>query len=413
MKTELDDHVWALHAMEAAIQRDRGAQLLDDVAAFLARFVAFPSTEARDAVALWTVHAHAILSFESTPRLAVLSPEKGSGKTRCLEVLELLTPEPMHAVNATPAALFRAVEAKQPTILFDEIDTYFGPKAKDHEELRGLLNAGHRKGAVAYRCVGEGTKMEVKEFPAYCAVALAGIGGLPDTILDRSVVVRMRRRAPDERVEPFRIRKVTPPGTKLKARIAAWVAAHHEDLADIEPDMPLEDRPADVWEPLVAIADTAGGHWPARAREVALALNAVRSDADASYGVRLLTDVAAVFAAEDVDAIFTATIVEKLNEIEDAPYSAWGRGAGIKPRDIARILGQYEITPKDIRMGATVRKGYRRSDLDDALARYAPAPRVADRNTATATASATPELALTSGNAPSRGVAVESHVSGV
>ena len=132
----------------------------------------------------------------------MVSPEKGSGKTRLLEVLELLTPTARHAVNMTAAALFRAVEMDQPTLLFDEADTYFGPKAaKDHEELRGLVNAGHRRGAVAYRVVGKGAEMSVKAFPAFAAVALAGIGDLPDTILDRSVLIRMRRRAPDETVE--------------------------------------------------------------------------------------------------------------------------------------------------------------------------------------------------------------------
>jgi hypothetical protein len=193
---------------DEAERRGVGADLLDQVAAMLVRYVAFPSPAAQVAVTLWTAHAHAVTAFESTPRLALLSAEKGSGKTRTLEVLELLVPRPMHAVSATAAALFRAVEATQPTLLFDEADTYFGPMAKgDTEELRALVNAGHRKGAVAYRCYGDPSKMQVRAYPAFCAVALAGIGDLPPTILDRAVLVRMRRRAPDEQVEPFRRRK--------------------------------------------------------------------------------------------------------------------------------------------------------------------------------------------------------------
>jgi len=228
-----------------------GAELLDQVAALLGRYVAFPSPAARDAVALWAAHAHAVDAFESTPRLALLSPEKGSGKTRCLEVLELLVPTPMHAVNATAAALFRAVEAHKPTLLFDECDTYFGPMAKgDHEELRGLVNAGHRKGAVAYRCVGDPAKMQVKAFPAYAAVAIAGIGDIPATILDRAVLVRMRRRAPTEHIEPFRRRKALKAGDELREGLAAWAEANRGRLADAEPEMPpgLVDRPADVWK---------------------------------------------------------------------------------------------------------------------------------------------------------------------
>src|SRR6516164_1084806 len=203
------------------------AQLLNDVHAFLGRFVSYPSKEAHDAHVLWVAHAHLMDAWESTPRIAFLSPEPGSGKTRALEVTELLVPDPVVAVNVTPAYLFRKVGGAdgQPTILFDEIDTVFGPKAKEHEELRALLNSGHRRGAVAGRCVVRGKIVETEEIPSYAAVALAGLGWLPDTILSRSIIIRMRRRAPDERVEPFRRRTQAPIGEALRRRLAAWAEA--------------------------------------------------------------------------------------------------------------------------------------------------------------------------------------------
>ena len=158
------------------------AELLDQTEAFLTRFVSYPSEHARDAHTLWVAHTHVMGAWESTARLAALSPEKGSGKTRLLEVTELLVPRPIHAVNATPAYLFRKVSdpAGPPTILYDEIDTVFGPKARENEEIRGLINAGHRRGAVAGRAVARGSKITTEEIPAYCAVALAGIGDLPE-----------------------------------------------------------------------------------------------------------------------------------------------------------------------------------------------------------------------------------------
>ncbi|WP_292215994.1 hypothetical protein [Mesorhizobium sp.] len=182
---------------------DFAADLLDEVYAFTGRFVAYPSEDAHVAHVLWIAHAHMMAAWESTPRIAFLSPEPGSGKTRALEISELLVPRPVEAVNVTPAYLFRKVadEAGAPTILFDEIDTVFGPRAKDNEEIRGLLNAGHRRGAVAGRCVVRGKIVETEEIPAYCAVALAGLGDLPDTILTRSVIIRMRRRSPEETVD--------------------------------------------------------------------------------------------------------------------------------------------------------------------------------------------------------------------
>src|SRR6185295_4617223 len=177
-----------------------GRQILDNVYVFLGRFVAYPSEHTRIAHTLWVAHTHMMDQWESTPRIAFLSPEPGSGKTRALEVTELLVPRPVEAINVTPAYLFRKVADPQgrPTILFDEIDTVFGPKAKDNEEIRGLLNAGHRKGAAAGRCVVKGKIVETEEIEAYCAVALAGLGSLPDTLLSRSIIVRMRRRAADE-----------------------------------------------------------------------------------------------------------------------------------------------------------------------------------------------------------------------
>ena len=131
-----------------------GAAVLHDVADFLARFVAYPSVAARVAHTLWIAHTWLMDCWESTPRIAFLCPEPGSGKTRALEVTEPLVPRPVHAVNTTPAYLFRKVSdpAGPPTILYDEIDTVFGPKAKDNEDVRGMLNAGHRRGAVAGRC---------------------------------------------------------------------------------------------------------------------------------------------------------------------------------------------------------------------------------------------------------------------
>lgn len=179
-----------------------GAALLDKVCAFLRRFVVYPSEHVLFAHVLWIVHTHAMPAFD------------GSGKTRALEVTEPLVPNPVEAINVTPAHLFRKVGSADgpPTLLFDEIDTVFGPKAKDNEEIRGLLNAGHRKGATAGRCVVRGKTIETEEIPAYCAVALAGLGALPDTISSRAVIARMRRRAPDEVVEAWRRRIHAPEG---------------------------------------------------------------------------------------------------------------------------------------------------------------------------------------------------------
>jgi hypothetical protein len=199
-----------------------GLPMMTALHAFLGRFVAYPSEHAHDAHALWIVHTHLMDKWESTPRLAFLSAEPASGKTRGLEVTELLVPNPVSAVNVSPAYLFRKVGSDDGvTILFDEIDTVFGPKDKENEEIRGLLNAGHRRGAVAGRCIMNGKTVMTEEISAYAPVALAGLGWLPDTIMSRAIIIRMRRRHQGERVEPFRRRIHVVDGEKVRQMIEA------------------------------------------------------------------------------------------------------------------------------------------------------------------------------------------------
>jgi hypothetical protein len=361
-----------------------GAQLLDDVEGFLQRFIAHPSEDARIAHTLWIVHTHLMDSWESTPRLALLSPEPGSGKTRALEITELLVPYPVEAINVTPAYLFRKVGSPDGvTILFDEIDTVFGPKAKDNEEIRGLLNAGHRRGAVAGRCVVRGKLVETEEIPAYSAVALAGIGWLPDTILSRSVIIRMRRRAPGEHVQAYRRRVHSPEGEALRDRIAAWSATIAEAVRNAWPDMPqgIEDRDADVWEPLLAVGDAAEGDWPARARRCAVALVAASKEGTPSLGIRLLSDLKSVFGEED--QLATEVILERLYRLDESPWGEIQAGKGLNARGLATRLRQYEIKSATIRIGERTPKGYRREDFEDAWNRYLGPPPMESATSAT------------------------------
>jgi hypothetical protein len=362
----------------------RDTAALDDVHAFLGRFVAYPSTETHTAHTLWIAHAHLMNAWESTPRIAFLSPEPGSGKTRALEVTELLVPRPVEAVNVTPAYLFRKVGAPdgRPTILFDEIDTVFGPKAKDNEEIRGLLNAGHRRGAVAGRCVVRGKMVETEEIPAYCAVAMAGLGGLPDTLLSRAVVVRMRRRSPGEQVEPYRRRLHSPEGHKLRAALASWALSVRDEVDGAWPDMPpgIKDRDADVWEALLAVADAAGGAWPKGARVAAVALVALSKESTPSLGVRLLGDVRTVFGESEV--MSTEDLLTALHALEEAPWSDL-HGKPLNARSLGTRLRAYGVTSKSVRIGDKTPKGYAREDLWDAWSRYLATPPMESATSAT------------------------------
>ncbi|MFF5024184.1 DUF3631 domain-containing protein [Streptomyces collinus] len=361
-----------------------GAALLNEVEAFHRRFNVFPHEAAYVAVVLWDAHAHLLDCFESTPRLAFLSPEPGSGKSRALEIVETLVPNAMAAVDASAAALFRAVagvDGKRPTILFDEIDTIFGPKAGENEQLRGFINAGHRRNRPMFRCVGDGANQTVQAFHSYAAVAVAGLGYLPDTIRDRSVNIRMRRRAHNETIEPYRTRIHEKEGFALRDRLATWAEQISERVMNVWPAMPegVTDRPADVWEPLLAVADAAGGDWPDRAREACVVLVAASKANDkGSLGVRLLTDLRD-HVMGGIDRLPTVAILDRLNALDDAPWADL-HGKPLDNRRLSRMLAEYmtadnePITSRNIKAAGSVLKGYYAADLHDAWARYCPPP---------------------------------------
>jgi hypothetical protein len=353
---------------------ERGADLLDEVRDFLARFVAFPSQGALHAAALWVVVTHLAQHFHITPRLALLSPEPGSGKTRALEVLALLVARSFFSFSASAAAIFRTLALESRTLLFDEVDAVFTKKGKDdgNEDLRALLNVGYRRGATIPRCVGP--KHDVVMFDVFAPAALAGLGDLPDTLMTRSVIIRMRPRGRGEHIEQFRIRMHEAEGHALRDRLEAWAESVGPEVGEAWPELPpgVVDRAAELWEPLIAAADAAGGHWPDTARSACVELLKVASDREVSLGVRLLADLREVFG--DRDAMSTADILKRLNELDEAP---WGDlyGKPMQPRTLARMLKRYSVTSTDVKVDNQTRKGYRREELWDAWTRYlAPVP---------------------------------------
>lgn len=248
---------------------------------------------------LWIAASHAQPAWAHAPRLVIRAPEKRCGKSRLLDVVEALCWNPLVTVNASPATVYRSITADPPTLLVDEADTIFGPKADGNEDLRGLLNAGHQRGRPAIRYDAAANRVE--QIPTFVMAALAGIGAMPDTIEDRAVVIRMRRRAAGESVAPYRHKRDRPALRKLAQELTAWLRAHVRELEQAAPAMPVEDRAADTWEPLVAVADLAGGPWPARARAAVVQLvDEATEKSETSDRIRLLLDIHTAFG--DLDA---------------------------------------------------------------------------------------------------------------
>ncbi|NEC44847.1 DUF3631 domain-containing protein [Streptomyces sp. SID8016] len=358
------------------VESTQGAALLDALHAQIAQFVIPPSAEALDAITLWVVATHLQPAWQHAPRLAVVGPAKRCGKSRLLDVLTETVHEPMLTINTTPAAIFRSItEEEPPTLLVDEADTIFGTprQAERNEETRGLLNAGHQRGRYVTRVVGNDHTPH--KFATFAMAAIAGIGDLPDTVMDRSVVIRMRRRAEGEKVKPFRSRRDIPALHDLRGRINAWARPLLEEAAILEPDMPVEDRAADTWEPLVIVAELAGGPWPRRARVACARMVAaeVTTEEDHPGGARILADIRRIFAAQrEVDSLSTEDLLHHLRQDPEGPWAEWGRG-GLNARDLGRLLRDFDVRPGNVRIAdGTQRKGYTRNKFLDGWRRYCP-----------------------------------------
>jgi hypothetical protein len=340
---------------------------LGRVAGFVDKYVAFPSEHEPAAIALWVAHAQLVDQFETSPILAVTSAEKRSGKSRLLDCLELVVPNPFRVIIPSEAVVY-TVLAQRPrrTMLLDEADAIFGPRtAERYEGLRAILNAGNRQGTPVLRVKLEGKRREVDEFDVYGPKAVAGIGKLPDTVADRSIPIRLKRRAPSEPVAKFRLRAASE---EVRGLEFPDIAVPDGSLVPV-PDE-LNDRAADSWEPLLAIADAAGADWPARARLAAIALSG-EDEVELSVGMRLLADIRDIFDEQHAEHLPTAKLLSELHGLGDAPWGEW-YGQPLSARGLAKLLGPYRVVPQQRRVHGEKSRGYFRHELVDAWSRYVP-----------------------------------------
>ncbi len=347
------------------------ADALGALEQFLRRFVVLPRREALIAVVLWIAHTYAIEQADATPYLAISSPEKQSGKTRLLECLTLLAHGCTGILIApTASTIYRSLEASAgATLLLDELDAVFRDRSDRYEEVRAVINAGHRRGATVPRSIpGPKSTWLVKQFPVFGPKALAGIGKLPDTITDRAIAIRMLKRKRSEPIEKFRQRTAAGEAALITASLEMALSAQPPGFeAELMPELP--DRAADAWEPLLAIAEAAGGDWPTLARRAAVVLNASHEQDD-SLGLRLLADVRLVFEARDVERISTADLMGALSSDDEGPWA--DPRFPLSPHRLGRLLGNFEIGSKQLRIDGISIKGFERVAFADSWERYLP-----------------------------------------
>jgi putative DNA primase/helicase len=354
-----------------------GADTLAGLAETFSRYVPLPAGAA-DALALWTAHAHCFEFFQCSPRLNISSPEKGCGKSTLRDVVSVLVPRPLPTENLSVAVLFRVIESRRPTVLADEYDAWL----RDNEELRGIFNAGYRRGGQALRCIGE--SHEVRAFNVFAPAVLCGIGALPGTLHDRSIVIRLERAKPGELCERFDSRRVERE-TDLCRKLARWCADNASRLESCDPTLPpgAFNRLADNWRPLFAIAEIVSGDWPQRAADAFTKLTG-REDSDAQgIGTMLLADIRQVFADADCDRIFSKTLVERLCVMTDRPWPEVHRGRPVSETWLARRLHGFGINSRTLRIGDQRAKGCEAADFTEAFERYLSNPGLSKRDSVT------------------------------
>jgi len=340
--------------------------LLAEVAETFRRHLILP-TGAPEALALWVLFAHSLDAWQASPRLLITSPAPECGKTTLLEILRHLTPEAVETSGITPAAVFRIIDQCRPTLIIDEADTFF-----DKTDLKGILNSGHTR--TTARIIRYDIKRDqARAFSTWAAIVIAKIGVVWPALASRSIEIRMRRRRPDEQVEPFKPARDAGVLERLNRMASRWVLDHLSALRESDPELPggLDNRRRDNWVPLIAIADLAGGEWHDLAQRAALAL--AGSNEGQSMGVQLLGDIREVFAEMGCDRATSQRLVDLLRRREDRPWADHA-GSGLTVRRLASLLSPFEIHPRVFRNGRSTPRGYCQEQFRDAFARYLPSP---------------------------------------
>jgi putative DNA primase/helicase len=358
-----------------------GAELLDAIATAIRMHVVLPDSD-RDICTLWAMHAYVTKCFLVTPRLAILAPTRGCGKTTLLSVLEHLVPRPLRTSSVTASVTFRVIEMHEPTLLIDE-----AKNIAEKTDLLEVLNDGHRRGGQTLRNAPVDDGYEPRAFSTFAALAIGLIGALPSELHHRSVVIKMKRCLAGEGEQIEEIRVGENEHLDVLARKAMrWSTDNAVRLADMNPAMPagIYNREADNWKPLIAIADAIGGEWPKRARAAAVVSHADGRGDEVSRFEHLLADIRSVFAqaggasvadlfARKADVeISSADLVETLVALEGHPWAEMGRAnKPLTQNLLARMLKPLGIAPE--------RRRYKLAPFEEAFARYLPPEGVYNR----------------------------------
>lgn len=301
---------------------------LDLVMVLVDKHIAISADECL-AIALWILHTHIYQHYRESPRLALLSPVNGCGKTTLLSLLLLLVRNGCSTSNTTPAVIYYELDRNpQTTWLIDEADN-LDLDRKSNGVARAVLNMGHTRGAYVCRMV----KGEPKKIPVFSPLAVAAIGTLPFPLLRRSISINMQRPGRDHKLE--RLDDASPQWAGACEQIRRWAATC--TLA-CDPAVPtqLRNRAADNWRALLAIADDLGHGDAARSAAIKMSGNRVYTEP----GIALIADIMSIFDEKGVDRLTSRELVSALLDLNDGDWNEW---RGIKEARPPHKLSQSEL----------------------------------------------------------------------
>lgn len=344
-------------------------EVADEVYRSIKRFIILDEHQAQ-AATLWIIASWFVDEINCAPILLINAPEKACGKTQLLTVLAKLANKSVQASSITVSVLFRLIEKHKPTLFIDEIETIL----KENEELRGVINAGHtRDSAFVWRSVAKSDDYEPKKFFVWGMKAIAGINAvkLAETVTSRSIIIQLRRKKPDEKVE--RLRHVEDGMFhRLKSKLARCALDYYEEIKKSKPYLPdqLSDRDQDNWEPLMQVSLVAGDHWPETAYSAALKIQ-TDTQAPQSSSNEMLSDIHEIFEQKQFIKIKTKDLIAALCEDDEKQWATYNRGKSITPKQLATKLKDYGISSKTIRFDSySMSKGYEIEMFKDAFERY-------------------------------------------
>lgn len=321
-----------------------GGKLLAELERFLSQYIVLPDGAAL-IVAAWIMAGWCCDAWDRFPHLAITSPEKRCGKTRFLQLLALLCCRPMNMASISPAALYRAVEKRKPTLLIDEAGQVARRGSESAEVLRELLNAGIDRNATICRCGGR-DRGELHEFSIYSPKAVALIGELDEVLADRCIPVRMERKTAADKVKPLRSRTAKAEALPLARKLMRWATDAGDQLASMYDGLELfplaNDRLAELMMPLHCVVKLTDKKRLPESRDFAKGLDIADLETQ-SHGVQLLAALQDIFKAETVGFLPTVDIIKALEKRADEPWARWSRGAAISPHALAHLLRPFGI----------------------------------------------------------------------